>query len=806
MIQGNFIGTDPSGTLNVGNADEGVLVSTNGSGAQIIGNLIAFNGGGASGGEGAGVQINSGSSNGNGNLISQNSILSNVGIGIELGAEGALPIQAPPPAGPNNSQNYPILFSATAVSGGTQIQGSLTSIAGHTFRLEFFANAARDPTTFSDALTVLPGEFSEGQTYIGSLTVPVGASGNANFTANLPALPAGEPFVTATATDITNPGSGPANNTSGFSPVVALGGPSYVVTNTGDSGLGTLREAIYDADNTPGSHTITFDIPATDPRHFYYANDGVAGQVSQTDIATTTAVDDSAITNIDPDWTHSWYSIEPASPLPPLFDVDSINGYSQPGSGQNTSPAVQQGLNTVLKIEIDGQNVTGDGLALVPSGPSDAVGTSTIQGLAINNFNGNGITLSSESGDTIAGNFIGLDISGTLDLGNGGNGIYVENVNNFTIGGSSNAAANLISANGANGIYIYEDGNGGAIDGNLIGGGRSLALNLPNAQGGVDIETSAATIADVAPAEPGLAFSAEGGFKYLEFAFRVVGSKPDSFNFQTFGLWILAGFIQPSPTSADGQASALISSESATAGPAIDLEDGANSLTNAPVLTSATAAPNTTVTGTLSSQADATYLIQFYSNTQLLPAGYGPGDQYIGSVEATTNAAGNGSFMFQSPTSVPTGQNITATATLLNSNGNPQETSEFSAGILVGTTVQQQPPPSPPTVTSVSTTKLIKRHKNQGTITVTINFSEPMAALADASTFYELGTPKKERVHGKVKTKLVPVHFKASSSGANSVSLKLKTPTKQHLTLIVMAGDPGANGLTIGQNVTIIVQ
>ena len=42
--------------------------------------------------------------------------------------------------------------------------------------------------------------------------------------------------MTATATNITDTGSGPLNNTSEFSPVAVLGGPSFVVTNTGDSG------------------------------------------------------------------------------------------------------------------------------------------------------------------------------------------------------------------------------------------------------------------------------------------------------------------------------------------------------------------------------------------------------------------------------------------------------------------------------------------------------------------------------------------------------------------------------------------
>jgi hypothetical protein len=896
VIQGNSIGTDPSGTLNVGNSNVGVLVSANGSGAQIIGNTIAFNGNGAPGGEGAGVQIDSGDTNGNGNLVSQNSIFSNVGIGIELGAEGAAPNQPPPTAGPNNSQNYPILNSATATGGGTEIQGTLTSVAGDTFRLEFFANAARDETTFSDIQSVPPGEFSEGQTYIGALDVPVGASGNATFTARLPALPTGEPFVTATATDITNTGSGPANNTSEFSPVVPLGGASFVVTNTGDSGLGTLREAIYSADNAPGSHTITFDIPPSDPRHFYYTNDGVAGQVSQSDVATTTAANDSAIANIDPDWPHSWYSIQPASSLPPLFDINSIDGYSQTGSSQNTLSAVQQGLNTVLTIEIDGQDVTGDGLALEPDLNDDA-GTGTIEGLAINRFGGNGITMSSLSGDIIAGNFIGTDVSGSLALGNAANGIYVEDVDDFTIGGSTNDAANLISGNGENGIYVVNEGITGQIEGNLVGGGRSIAPALPNAEAAVDIEPDAdATTSAVQPNAqqiPGYVYIS-GGFEYIPFAILVRGHTNSGG--KAIGAAILKGFAEPASFSSGHSGSISSLAAPGTPGPAIDLEDGANPLTNAPVLTAALTAAGTTITGTLSSQPSDTYLIQFYSNTQLLPAGYGPGEQYIGSVDMTTSAGGNGSFTFQAPTAIPVGQFITATATLLDSSGNPLETSQFSTGVPVdqGTasqgpvtinpipaqtiapgatlnvqvtardpdqgatlvyslgagapagaainpssglltwtpslaqagdtgeiavTVAVQGAPrvtdttslsftvlSPPVVKGVSTTKLVKRRVNEGTSTINIVFSEAMAPLAGSSSFYSVDTPKKARVHGKITTKLVPIRFTARFTGANSVSLKLAKPSKLHLTLIVRAGDPAANGVSVGENVTFTVQ
>ena len=240
--------------------------------------------------------------------------------------------------------------------------------------------------------------------------------------------------------------------------------------------------------------------------------------------------------------------------------------------------------------------------------------------------------------------------------------------------------------------------------------------------------------------------------------------------------------------------------------PPIDLEGGANPLTSEPVLTTATTAAGTTVAGTLSSQPTDSYLIQFYSVSQV-PSPYGPGEkyQYIGSVVVTTNADGNGAFTFTAPTTVPVGESIAATATLLDSGGNLIETSEFSAGILV----QQPQVPvvqQPPQVLSISTTKLSKRRVNEGLSTINIVFSEAMAPTAGSSSFYSVDTPKKVRVHGKITTKLVPVRFTARSTGAESVSLKLAKPSKLHLTLIVQAGDPAANGLSVGENVTITVQ
>jgi len=821
LVAGNDIGTDVTGQHRLGNGADGV--DFEGSGDTIEDNTIAFNGSGVSGFESVAGQTF-------GDRITQNSIFSSAGLGIALGdtfdGDGSANYPAPNhQTGPNGLQNFPALTAVTAIpGGGTHVDGTLTSGYSMTYHLEFFANAFRDASS--------AGLFSEGETYVGDTDVTTDAAGTGAFKVNLPTLPAGEGYVTATAT-------APDGSTSQFSAVFPLGGPSTVVTNTNDDGIGSLREAIYVADPTPGSHTITFNIPPTDPRHFYYKNDGVAGQVSQSYIATASAASDSAIANIDPDWPHSWYSIEPTSRLPPLTDIDSINGYSQPGNSQNTLVALKQGLNTVLKIEIDGQDVSGDGLKLQTDVNLD-VGTSLIQGLAINRFGGNGISLYSLSGDTIAGDFIGTDISGTSALGNGQNGIYVYDVENATIGGSTNGAANLITGNGRDGIYDFDGGTSGLIENNVIGGGRSITLGLANAQDGVDVETVADTGALLADPNASEVMSAAaaalfpGAGTAANYASTAMGSPQSTPGHQvrvTNDLIIYVGngmpggikvvtdegsigprevgfsigsglFLSPPVGSGTPQvATKSISPSAATPGPPIELEGGANPLTSEPVLTTATTAASTTAAGTLSSEPTDTYLIQFYSVSQVsLPVGPGEIYRYVGSVKVTTNADGIGAFSFASPTTVPVGESIAATATLLDSSGDLVETSEFSAPILVlvGNTHLQ--------VAKITTTNLLKGRTNEGVSAIKIVFNEAMAPLADSSSFYSLVTPETVRMGKKTTTKLVPVSFTASSSSKNTISLRLAKPSKQHLTLIVRKGDPAANGQTFGEDVTIMVQ
>jgi hypothetical protein len=182
-VQGNYIGTDVTGTQPLGNLGGGVFVDTfygrggtgNTTGGTMpgAGNLIAYN-------VGDGVRVNAGT----GNAIQQNSIFANGGLGIDLQAAA------------NNSTPAPNLTSAVVSGGSITIGGTLTGAANTTLTLEFFSN---------------PSGTSQGKTFLGFLKVTTDSQGKASVRATFVVRVAPGQVITATATD-------PSNGTSAFSP------------------------------------------------------------------------------------------------------------------------------------------------------------------------------------------------------------------------------------------------------------------------------------------------------------------------------------------------------------------------------------------------------------------------------------------------------------------------------------------------------------------------------------------------------------------------------------------------------------
>src|SRR5207247_5057670 len=83
------------------------------------------------------------------------------------------------------------------------------------------------------------------------------------------------------------------------------------------------------------------------------------------------------------------------------------------------------------------------------------------------------------------GNYIGTDLTGTVDLGNGVNGIAIsQGSGGNLIGGTTAGTGNLISGNGDTGIIIVDPGSAGnVIQGNFIGTDVAGTVDLGNHAG-----------------------------------------------------------------------------------------------------------------------------------------------------------------------------------------------------------------------------------------------------------------------------------------------------------------------------------
>src|SRR5262249_49799951 len=119
---------------------------------------------------------------------------------IELDTDGPTPNDdGDSDTGANSLQNFPEILSALVYPTRTVLQGTLSSRANATYRVEFFDTDELDPSGNCD-----------GRTFLGTTNLTIGMSGAVNFNLSLALLLTNGHYVTATATDS-------SNNTSEFS-------------------------------------------------------------------------------------------------------------------------------------------------------------------------------------------------------------------------------------------------------------------------------------------------------------------------------------------------------------------------------------------------------------------------------------------------------------------------------------------------------------------------------------------------------------------------------------------------------------
>ncbi len=282
----------------------------------------------------------------------------------------------------------------------------------------------------------------------------------------------------------------------------------FTVINTNDSGPGSLRQAILDANATAGADTIAFNIPGSGvhtitplsalPALTDDAGVTIDGYTQPGSSPNTLSVGDNAVLAIELDGTQ----------LPPyahgltlqsssnLVRGIVINGFGMLGSGGG-GIFVQTGSNNVVAGCFLGTNAKGSaakpneiGVDIAPPDPSLSLVGTRIGGAAAterNVISGNlsaGIVIAEAFGTLVAGNYVGTDSSGGLALGNGGGGIVTNISAGTLIGGTSAGSGNVISGNVGYGLFVF--GAQVAIQGNRIGTNAAGSLALPNTGSGIE--------------------------------------------------------------------------------------------------------------------------------------------------------------------------------------------------------------------------------------------------------------------------------------------------------------------------------
>ena len=476
-----------------------------------------------------------------------------------------------------------------------------------------------------------------------------------------------------------------------------LNADTFTVNNTNDTGPGSLREAITLANNTAGLDTIVFNIPNTGPHTISLLSqlpwltdpsgvliDGFSqpGSTPGTN-PPSTAVIMIEVDGFNAGGAHGLWVLSPCNTIRGLsitnFYGDGIRIQGTEGAGTHNNLIYCNFVGLVPAGQDPGGN--GRDTLNIWAGINIVVSPDPVPRFAFSNIvEGNlsscnhaeGVSISScPPGDVydnvIRSNYLGTDITGTLDRGNRHTGIYIGEAAHDNV-----VEENIISGNECEGISMVGyprdtlETYGNHILNNIIG----LDVNhqpLKNNREGINIGEYYGT-------------RYQGGYALDN---RIGPGNIIAEN----GISGISIWEHPNNTwNADGNTitensifenSALgidLCNDGITQNDSADLDSGPNQGLNFPVITNAVHNfGQTTVSGNIVVDTDPTLAVVEVFKAMSDPSEYGEGETYLGST--SPDADGNWSIIV---TGINPGEAVTVTTTDMNSN-----TSEFSANFDV---------------------------------------------------------------------------------------------------------------------------
>jgi CSLREA domain-containing protein len=709
FVLGNFIGTDVTGTLARPNADEAVNIidspnNTIGGTAAGARNLI-------SGNAGRGVIIEGATSSGN--RVQGNFIGTNVTGTDDLGNGSGVRIFN----APNNTIGGTVAGARNLISGnsgtGIVIQGATAS--GNIVQGNFIGTDVTGTLALSNGDGVLIMDAPNntiGGTVAGTRNI---ISGNDEDGVNIVGATASGNRVQGNFIGTNAAGTDDLGN--GEDGVFIFGAPNNIIGGT----VAGARNIIS------GNSVMGIEIVGT-------AADGnlIQGNLIGTDVTGTLPVGD---------FTNGGLQI-----IGILISdgSDNVVGGTVAGARNIIANAVLEGVriqNTTasgnrVQGNYIGMNVTGTapipnfgiGVFIISASGNTVGGTVAGARNLISGNNSAGVVVDNGFGapadsNVIQGNYIGTDVTGTLDPGNTNIGILLRGATNSLVGGNVAAARNIISGNNQYGVLINDTQSiGNVVQGNYIGTNAAGTAALPNLLGGVRIANGAsfniiggstAATRNIISGNNGDAVTVIGGVgspsnsniisgNYIgtnAAGTLALGNNGDGIVIENGSSNVIGGTLAGwgnRIANNNGRGVVVfaatknrisgnliynnfgigidLDNDDVTINDNLDPDTGANFLQNFPVLTSARPVGGVRLTGTLNSLPNETFRLEFFASPACDASSHGEGQRFLGRTDVVANGAGIASFTVTFPGTVTNGWAITATATHLVSSN----TSEFS--------------------------------------------------------------------------------------------------------------------------------